>query len=59
MKNLYNNLNFVEVTDLSDSKESHEKYIENIENMIKEDFAEDISHFLPIHVFIPNPTPKK
>ena len=58
-KNLYNNLNFIEVTDFSNSNSSHEKRIKQLEDMIEKDFAEDISHFLPIHVYIPNPTSEK
>ena len=47
------------MTDFSNSNSSHEKRIKQLEDMIEKDFAEDISHFLPIHVYIPNPTSEK
>ena len=54
-ENLFNESNFVEVTDLSTLKSTHDKVIESYQDMIKNEFIEDINHFLPFYAFVPNP----
>ncbi len=59
-KNLYDKSKFIEVSDLSvKDKLTHEKALEIIKKDIKDNFDEDFNNFLPLHIFIPNPQPKK
>ena len=58
-ENVFNKSQFIEVKDMSSKTHTHEEAVSNFEKTVKKAFKEDISYFLPLHFFIPNPKSKK
>ena len=58
-ENVFNKSQFIEVKDMSSKTHTHEEVVSSYEKAVKKAFKEDISYFLPLHFFIPNPKSKK